>query len=60
VLSYQVCSTFEPKEFVDQGFHTAGSTNPVDVAEAYAKETYQAQYEAAGFTGCLDAFRGEP
>jgi hypothetical protein len=60
-LSYQVCSVFEPEEFVDQGFDTpGGSTDPVDVARAYADETYVPESEEAGFEGCLAAFDGRP
>jgi hypothetical protein len=57
VISYQVCSTFQPSEFVEQGFKTGGSTAPIDVAEAYAKETFQDAYEQASFEGASTHLR---
>lgn len=60
VLAYQVCSVFPPEDFVAQGFETGGSTDPVDVAQAYAEETFIASSQQAGFEGCLGAFEGRP
>jgi hypothetical protein len=58
VTSYQTCSIFSPEEFVEQGFGT--SSDPSDVAQAYAEETYIPAAQPAAFTGCLDAFLGLP
>lgn len=60
ILSYKVCSAFPPEEFVRQGYETFGSTEPEDVARAYAKETYNPAAEPAGEAGCLAAFEGRP
>lgn len=60
VVSYQVCSTAEPREFVEQDFETGGSVDPVDVAQAYATEMFQPGYEQASFEGCLHGFNDDP
>jgi hypothetical protein len=61
VLAYQVCSVYPPKDFVDQGFDTPGnSEDPVDVALAYAEETFTPASQQAGYEGCLSAFEGRP
>jgi hypothetical protein len=58
-VAYQVCHAFEPREFVEQGYRTGGSTRPEDVARAFAEETFETPYQTPGFRGCLAAFRGE-
>jgi hypothetical protein len=61
VLAYQICSVYLPKDFVDQGFDTRGnSEDPVDVAIAYAEETFTPASQQAGYEGCLSAFEGLP
>jgi hypothetical protein len=60
VLAYQVCSVYPPEDFVDQGYATGGSTDPGDVARAYAEETFVESSWQPGYEGCLSAFEGRP